>query len=81
MGSRKPLEELHKRSTFYDEDVFEDFQDRLVNDLELEIENTEKEIKNKLSIIEKENVNLEKLKNLILSKYNSGVILIYPKIK
>ncbi|TYP71531.1 hypothetical protein [Aquimarina intermedia] len=67
------LNRLKERSKFYDDDVFEELENSIIEDLDLEIEKENEKIASKISVIENNICSKEVLKNIILSKFNYNI--------
>ncbi|TSE05828.1 hypothetical protein [Aquimarina algiphila] len=69
MKQKEALESLYKKNKFIDEDV----KEIIISDVVSEIEKREEELSKKIIQLKDLGITQETIKNIILSKYNSGI--------
>ncbi len=70
MSNKNKIEELNKRSVFYDEDVLQEFEELIINELDEKIEEQKNDLKSMTIIAEKNRIEMSFIKNMLLTKYN-----------
>ncbi|SHJ44861.1 hypothetical protein [Aquimarina spongiae] len=75
MKFKNLVDELHKRSEFYDDDILQELEGHLIKDLEENIKQDDKRRSEMIEKIRDNKIDLSILKNTILTKYNSKIKL------